>query len=91
MTNVVRYFVVACDPEVYETLECTDIIEGWRRMMFYEPHAAPGDDVEAFALFAGDGDNWRDDPEGNHAVLTWDVGGESSATITFYRITHSQP
>lgn len=83
-----RYFAVAHDPESYETLETTDIVDGWKRLMFFTPEDAPAEEVEQFKKYSENPNNWMDDPEGNVSVLVWNVIGESNGTITFYRITH---
>lgn len=85
------FFVVAHDPETYQTLETTNVVEAWKELMFCPKDSANQDEVDAFEEYAGEPDNWHRDHDGQPAILIWDVNGEGGGTIEFYRINHTPP
>jgi hypothetical protein len=84
------WFAVAKDPESYETIMCSDIVDGWKRLMFSDPEDADSEELAHFMEFKNDEDNWWHDSWGRLAVLRYEVGGESNGTITFYRVDAEQ-
>lgn len=81
------YFVVAHDPETYDTYECTDLIEGFKKAMWIDSEYVDGEEVEAFRIYAADLDNWYINYDDKPAILEWNMDGEGAGTIKFYLIT----
>jgi hypothetical protein len=83
-----RFVMVVSDPESY----CAKIVKGadfaseWTKQMFFSEADANQDEIDAFENFMLNPDNWNTF-ENTAVSLCWNVGGDSSGTISFYLIT----